>query len=159
MRPGEVFNLKPEDIHEGYVFVRQGKTKYARRTIPLTDRAKTCWIPRISQQIAIRRHKALNVDFRIYDARHTYITRLVMAGVDLMTVKELAGHASITMTQKYAHPTPAHRLAAVEKLEAYNALPPNNPHSKTSDLRSVCKLLAEREGFEPSVPVLASTTV
>lgn len=35
------------------------------------------------------------------------------AGVDLYTVKELMGHQSITMTQRYAHLSPAHRLDAV----------------------------------------------
>jgi len=39
-----------------------------------------------------------------------------MRGVDLPTVKELLGHASITTTMRYAHPTPSHRRAAVDLL-------------------------------------------
>jgi len=39
-----------------------------------------------------------------------------MAGVDLMTVKELMGHKTIAMTQRYAHLSPAHKLNAVERL-------------------------------------------
>jgi len=39
-----------------------------------------------------------------------------MAGVDLTTVKELMGHKTITMTQRYAHLSPAHKLNAVERL-------------------------------------------
>ena len=51
--------------------------------------------------------------------RHTYISRLVMAGVDLRTVQELAGHKDIKMTTRYAHLAPAHKLAAVDRLTEY----------------------------------------
>jgi site-specific recombinase XerD len=51
--------------------------------------------------------------------RHTYISRLVMAGVDLRTVQELAGHKDIKMTTRYAHLAPAHKLAALDKLAEY----------------------------------------
>jgi site-specific recombinase XerD len=51
--------------------------------------------------------------------RHTFISRLVMAGVDMRTVQELAGHKSITMTARYAHLSPDHQQDAVERLSAY----------------------------------------
>jgi len=50
--------------------------------------------------------------------RHTFASRLVMAGVDLRTVQELMGHKSIEMTVRYAHLAPKHTLAAVERLAA-----------------------------------------
>jgi hypothetical protein len=42
------------------------------------------------------------------------------AGVDLMTLRELMGHASITTTQRYCHPTPEHKREAVERLRRFN---------------------------------------
>ena len=48
--------------------------------------------------------------------RHTFASRLVMAGVDLRTVQELLGHKTISMTCRYAHLAPSHKLAAVERL-------------------------------------------
>jgi site-specific recombinase XerD len=51
--------------------------------------------------------------------RHTFASRLVMAGVDLRTVQELLGHKNILMTMRYAHLSPSHKRAAVEALEAH----------------------------------------
>ena len=48
--------------------------------------------------------------------RHTFASRLVMAGVDLQTVQELGSWRSLAMVQKYAQLAPGHRLAAVEAL-------------------------------------------
>ena len=48
--------------------------------------------------------------------RHTFASRLVMAGVDIRTVQELMGHSTITMTMRYAHLSPTHLRAAVNKV-------------------------------------------
>jgi len=50
--------------------------------------------------------------------RHTFASRLVMAGIDLRTVQELMGHKSILMTMKYAHLSPDHTRMAMETLES-----------------------------------------
>ena len=41
---------------------------------------------------------------------------MIEAGVDLVTVSRILGHASIQMTMRYAHPTPENMKRAVDKL-------------------------------------------
>lgn len=62
--------------------------------------------------------------------RHTFASRLVMAGVDLRTVQERMGHKSMQMTIRYAHLAPKHTLAAVEVLGA------NSPTDSTDTITS-----------------------
>ncbi len=49
--------------------------------------------------------------------RHTAITHLVQAGVDLPTVKRISGHKTLQMVERYSHQNGAHIEAAMDKLE------------------------------------------
>lgn len=63
--------------------------------------------------------KAGVYDFTWHCLRHTYASRLVMAGVGLRDVQELMGHKTIAMTCRYAHLAPSHQLAAVRRLDRW----------------------------------------
>jgi site-specific recombinase XerD len=54
---------------------------------------------------------------RFHDLRHTFATRPVRAGVDLITVQHLLGHAKISMTARYAHSLADDKIAAVRRLD------------------------------------------
>jgi len=60
--------------------------------------------------------KAALHDFRFHDLPHTFCSRLAMAGVDLLTIKELAGHKTTAMTLRYSHLSPSRQRQAVERL-------------------------------------------
>jgi integrase len=144
MRPGEVFRLRKEDVNLelGFLRIAAGKTPFARRTIPLTERCKIVLSVRTLEvksnwlfparydtehpinwlrnaHIAACEKAGINLSFRLYDLRHTALTRMAMAGVDLPTLRELAGHANIQMTMRYVHPSPEHKRAAIQKLEDF----------------------------------------
>jgi len=63
------------------------------------------------------RRRAGIEDFRIHDLRHTCAAWLVSAGVPLPEVRDLLGHASITMTERYAHLAPDNVRSAVARLD------------------------------------------
>jgi integrase len=144
MRPGEVCSLRVSDIDiKGEsVYIRAGKTPNATRFIPLTRRALAVFQKRISAAItewlfpcphdaskpvhevrkahdAAVRRSGIHPHFRLYDLRHTALSRMAMAGIDLATLKELAGHSQIQMTMRYVHPTPEHKRRAVDKFERF----------------------------------------
>jgi integrase len=66
--------------------------------------------------------------------RHTFASRLVNSGVDIVTVKELLGHSSISVTMRYAHTNIESKRAAVEKLDGFGdnlvTVRPNMPRPR-----------------------------
>jgi site-specific recombinase XerD len=72
------------------------------------------WFELVMEEAVAENRLLKDVTWHVF--RHTYISRLVMAGVDIRTVQELAGHKDIKMTTRYAHLAPALKLAAVDRL-------------------------------------------
>ena len=146
-RPGEVFALRWPHVFfnedgTGLIQIVEGKSKAARRMLPMTPRVysllraryEACgrpsdgWIfPCISStwkfkneraakcahfngDAAKEQHKKALADsgvnpFVPYTLRHTALTRLgEAAGGDVFVLARIAGHSSITVTQRYVHP-------------------------------------------------------
>jgi integrase len=140
MRKGELVKLKWEDVDlaDGYIYVKETKNNESR-AIPINDTlmdtllklkkdsnseyvftthkenpyiSDTAW--KKTWTAALRRSGIEKC--RFHDLRHSFASRLVMGGVDIVTVQELMGHKDITMTKRYSHPTPQHKKQAVERL-------------------------------------------
>jgi integrase len=60
--------------------------------------------------------KADITGLRFHDLRHTFASRLVESGADLITVKELLGHSTVKMTERYTHSNQTQKKNAVELL-------------------------------------------
>lgn len=60
--------------------------------------------------------KTAEIGGNLHLLRHTFCSHLTMAGVPLRTVQILAGHSSITMTERYAHLAPQSKTEAVDKI-------------------------------------------
>jgi integrase len=85
--------------------------------------------PRYWFEPAVKKAKLRS--FSWHCLRHTFASRLVIAGVDLRTVQELMGHKSIQMAVRYSHLTPKHTLAAVEKLAGTVTAVPTDTKTST----------------------------
>lgn len=138
MRKGEILNLKWKDVKltDGLIFVEHTKSGKPRQ-IPingqlrdvllkclnrrqndyvfLNDEGKKYKDVRTAFRNALKRAK-LSTDFRFHDLRHTFASQMVMAGIDLATVREILGHSNIKTTMRYAHLSPVHKREALEIL-------------------------------------------
>ena len=131
LRRGELFNLEWKDIDLKRKVLNVIKSKSGKvREIPMNEFAYNTFLKlktadncgKIFNTVNFRKLFAQAVkgaklnDVIMYTTRHTFASQLVMAGVDLVTVKELLGHSKIEMTMKYAHLSQNHKRQAVEQL-------------------------------------------
>lgn len=140
MRRGEILGLqwdKHIDLKHGFILLDITKNG-ERREIPINATLKASLqgltrrldIPHVfydgasgkpykdlKKSFATACRKAGIRDFHFHDLRHTFASQLVMAGVDLTTVRELLGHKTLTMTLRYAHLAPSHKVKAVDVLD------------------------------------------
>lgn len=137
MRKSEIFGLRWEDINFNEQMIQLLKTKNNKiRNIPmntvvlgtlkaLKETSKSPYVfpshkrgpityAKTAFASALKRAGIEN--FRFHDLRHTFASQLVMAGVDLNTVRELLGHSDLTMTLRYAHLSCDHKRQAVQVL-------------------------------------------
>lgn len=144
LRPGNLVGLQCAWVQRGHTCLHipreHTKTHQLPLTIPLTTRAAdiihryldsarsehlfvspaghpyTCAaVNRVLQRAA---RTADLRDICLYTLRHSFISRLVQAGVSLPEVATLAGHRDIRMTMRYAHLAPRHLRNSIAILEA-----------------------------------------
>jgi integrase len=67
----------------------------------------------------LRDKLGLDSDFTLHSLRHTMLTRLGESRADAFTIKRIAGHHSITVSEGYVHPTPQHVERTFGRFQAY----------------------------------------
>jgi integrase len=150
-RRGEVTKMVPSEVEPGMVTTYDTKGG-GDRTVPLTPRADEvlrtrCLGKRRDEKLfpyeprwlldrwykmakAIGINVSTDEDFVPHALRHTFVTRLLRAGVDIETVRQLAGHKNITTTQIYAKSSPEYKALAIQRLSSYTPQPVNaTPHA------------------------------
>jgi site-specific recombinase XerD len=151
LRVGEALALQKADVtltadgdeKHGSVYVREGKSKHARRHVAITGRVKGILKERISaakgapvfcdpegNQLLVtsldhlhsqaRTTLKLPKEFVLHSLRHTFLTRLGDAGADAFVIMKTAGHHAITVSQAYVHPNHEAVEAAVARMEILN---------------------------------------
>ena len=102
--------------------IRSGSpVKASGRTLRATSRSSLVSVARwVDFKKRFKKaYKAAEIEnVRFHDLRHTFTSHLVMSGIDEKTAQELLGHHDLSMTMKYAHLAPDHRLRAVKILDS-----------------------------------------
>jgi integrase len=136
----EHVGLKPKQgAYLGWVYVKKGKSKYAKRHVPLTERSlrilsdakkdsTSAFVFPAENGEQLSRHwpseqfrrlrKAMKLpkDCVVHACRHTFCTRLGEAGAHAFEIQRLAGHSSMMISQRYVHPTPERLESAIDRL-------------------------------------------
>jgi len=144
MRRGEILGLRWSQVDLAARTIKLSQTKSGKpRVIPInaflldiliSQERKTGYSDFVFLNRATRKpfqdvKRAFNtaatnagiVGLRFHDLRHTFASRLVAAGVDLITVKDLLGHHSVKVTERYTHTNAEQKKRAVEILQNLHA--------------------------------------
>ncbi|MCZ7598461.1 MAG: site-specific integrase [Gammaproteobacteria bacterium] len=78
-------------------------------------------IQSVKRSFATACRRAGITDFRVHDLRHTCVAWLVTAGIPLAEVRDLLGHSTVKMTERYAHLAPENVRAAVARLTGFES--------------------------------------
>jgi integrase len=137
--------LEPiNDAEFGLLRVRDGKSKNAKRYLLLTERVQCMLKDRLNlndspwvfpnergdkpffttsldhQHVRVRTRLQLPKEAVIHSLRHTMLTRLGESGVDVFTIMKIAGHSSVTVSEKYVHPSSESMQRAFKRLQEFN---------------------------------------
>lgn len=138
LRRAEMVKASRSDVRNNILQVEStatGRTKSGKwRWVPLNkaaqdalallgkDRLVECHVDTLDKWF-MKERRAANKDRQTpikgspHWLRHTFCTHLAQAGVSLHEIKGLAGHSSITVTEKYAHHLPDAGRSAIDKLD------------------------------------------
>jgi len=84
------------------VFVKE---KQSNSTALFLNRSGDSLSVRSINRLANKFARGVGVEFTPHTLRHSFATHLLENGADLMLIKEILGHSSLSTTQKYAHVT------------------------------------------------------
>lgn len=118
MRYSELRNLEAEDWHDNYVEIRQAKTMAGVRIVPICDKLKPLLpldpVPPLTSYD--RYLKMLLPGHSSHDTRHTFISKMTEAGIDVRIIKAIVGHKMADVTAIYTHISLEKMLDAVNRL-------------------------------------------
>lgn len=111
MRPGEARALTPNDIRDRSIIIRNSKTQRSRRVIPIPFQIKRMptdfkFHTSVTYGLDLKKRlKRVGITKEItpHCFRHSFITRLLAAGVPLFAVMSIVGHKSPRSTMPYYH--------------------------------------------------------
>ena len=141
LRIGEIFSLRwsSVDMHKGILNILAQKTGKTR-VVPLNTEARRVletWAMGKKNDFVFYNHetgkpfvdlktgfalacrKAAITDVSWHTLRHTFASRLLDRGVDIVTVQQLLGHSTVTVTMRYTHTNLDSKRAAVAKLVSF----------------------------------------
>lgn len=151
LRRGEALKAKRADIVSdkvrSFILIESdpegaGRTKSGKlRKVPLNAAALHAleflgedyllprMVPRSLTRAFARSAKRAELLGSIHWTRHTFCTSLLLAGASIRDVQAMAGHASITTTEKYLASIPEHHGEAVDRIGLVTNLCPNEPQN------------------------------